>query len=292
MRSMTGYGQNLANKEGIKAFIQIKTLNHRFLQVSVICPENLPWEWERKIENKVKREIYRGKVLINLQINRKGSESVEVEPDVELAASYLNALKKLQKNLNLKENIKLSHLLSLSETLKIKERGWEKLEKILQPAIDQVLKQVVESREEEGEKHLKEILKWIKKIESSMSYIEKEFPTTQEKYREKVKDEMEKIASQEDSSLSSNQITSKLGLIIAKGDITEEITRFNSHLDQFNQTLRQKGSVGKKLGFILQELQREINTIGAKSLSCNISHQVVQIKDNIEKIREQIYNIE
>lgn len=292
MRSMTGYGEKVVRQEGIEAFIQMKTLNHRFLQVSIFCPEELPWRWERQIERRIKREIYRGKVLVNLQINKRDSDSAKIEPNFKLAALYVDALKKLKENLKLKGEIQLSHLLGIPEVLKIKEGEWGDLEKLLQKAIEETLKQVVESRKEEGEKHLEEILKWIKKIKSSLTYIEKEFPSIQKKYREKVQEEMEKIASQEDSPLSPNQVTSKLGLIVTKGDITEEIVRFNSHLDQFSNSLRQKGAIGKKLGFILQELQREINTIGAKSLSSNISYQVVQIKDNIEKIREQIYNIE
>jgi len=292
VRSMTGYGEKLVSREGIEAFVQMKTLNHRFLQMNIISPEELPWRWEKQIENKIKKEIYRGKVLVSLQIDKNGPEFVEIEPNLELATSYINALRRLRKELNIKESIKLSHLISFPEILKMKEKGWKNLEKMAQEAIDEALKQVVKSREEEGERHLKEILKCVKKIKSFIAEIEKEFPSTQKKYREKVQEELEKIIPQEELSLSSNQITPKLGLIITKGDITEEIVRFNSHLDQFNQTLKQKGPIGKKLGFILQELQREINTIGAKSLSSSISHQVVQIKDNIEKIREQIYNIE
>ncbi|MBE0477550.1 YicC family protein [Candidatus Aerophobetes bacterium] len=292
MRSMTGYGEKSISREEAEAFVQIKTLNHRFLQVNIICPEDVPWRLEREIEDRVKKEIYRGKVLISLQIIKKGEDFIEIEPNFKLATSYFNVLKKLGKNLNVRENIKLSHLLSIPEIFTVQKRFGKDVENVLQRAVDDALQQVIKSREEEGERHLKEILKYTKKIKSSITYIEKEFPCAQKKYREKVQEEIEKIVSQEESSLLSNQINSRLSLIITKGDITEEVVRFHSHVEVFNKTLSQKGPIGKKLGFILQELQREINTVGAKSLSSGISKQVVQIKDYIEKIREQMYNIE
>jgi len=292
VRSMTGYGESLRREDGIEVFIQIKTLNHRFLQIGIVCPEEVPWRLERQIEEKIKEKIYRGKVLVNLQISREGSELLEIEPDFSLATLYFNAFKKLKEKLYLKENINLSHLLNFPEIIKIKEKKWDKIEKILQKATDEALGQVIKTRESEGEKHLREILKYIRKIKSSMNSIKKEAPSARKNYREKLQGEMEKAFPREELSFQSNQISPRLALMITKGDISEEIVRFNSHLTQFNRTLGQQKAIGKKLGFILQELQREINTVGAKSLSYNISSKVIQIKDNIEKIREQICNIE
>jgi len=292
VRSMTGYGESLRREDGIEVFIQIKTLNHRFLQIGIVCPEEVPWRLERQIEEKIKEKIYRGKVLVNLQISREGSELLEIEPDFSLATLYFNAFKKLKEKLYLKENINLSHLLNFPEIIKIKEKRWDKIEKILQKATDEALGQVIKTRESEGEKHLREILKYIRKIKSSMNSIKKEAPSARKNYREKLQEEMEKAFPREELSFQSNQISPRLALMITKGDISEEIVRFNSHLTQFNRTLGQQKAIGKKLGFILQELQREINTVGAKSLSYNISSKVIQIKDNIEKIREQICNIE
>jgi len=159
VRSMTGYGESLRREDGIEVFIQIKTLNHRFLQIGIVCPEEVPWRLERQIEEKIKEKIYRGKVLVNLQISREGSELLEIEPDFSLATLYFNAFKKLKEKLYLKENINLSHLLNFPEIIKIKEKRWDKIEKILQKATDEALGQVIKTRESEGEKHLREILK-------------------------------------------------------------------------------------------------------------------------------------
>jgi len=292
LTSMTGYGEKLVRGEGTDIFVQIKTLNHRFFQIDIFPSEDIPWSWEKKIEEKIKKKIHRGKVLVNLKISKKENKSLKIKPNFDLAASYLKGLKELQKKLNIKEQIKLSHLLSIPGILRSEEEQEENIETMVQEGIDRALEQVIKTRQREGEKHLENILKYVEKIKTSIKYIEMEIPSAQKKYREKIREEIENLLSEENYSISPNQIASKLSLIINKGDIEEEIVRFNSHLTQLNKTLKQKGPIGKKLGFILQELQREVNTIGAKSLSFSISEQVVKIKDNLEKIREQVYNIE
>jgi len=292
LTSMTGYGEKLVRGEGTDIFVQIKTLNHRFFQIDIFPSEDIPWSWEKKIEEKIKKKIHRGKVLVNLKISKKENKSLKIKPNFDLAASYLKGLKELQKKLNIKEQIKLSHLLSIPGILRSEEEQEENIETMIHEGIDRALEQVIKTRQREGEKHLENILKYVEKIKTSIKYIEMEIPSAQKKYREKIREEIENLLSEENYSISPNQIASKLSLIINKGDIEEEIVRFNSHLTQLNKTLKQKGPIGKKLGFILQELQREVNTIGAKSLSFSISEQVVKIKDNLEKIREQVYNIE
>lgn len=292
MTSMTGYGEKLVRGEGTDIFVQIKTLNHRFFQIDIFPSEDIPWSWEKKIEEKIKKKIHRGKVLVNLKISKKENKSLKIKPNFDLAASYLKGLKELQKKLNIKEQIKLSHLLSIPGILRSEEEQEENIETMIHEGIDRALEQVIKTRQREGEKHLENILKYVKKIKTSIKYIEMEIPSAQKKYREKIREEIGNLLSEENYSISPNQIASKLSLVINKGDIEEEIVRFNSHLTQLNKTLKQKGPIGKKLGFILQELQREVTTIGAKSLSFSISEQVVKIKDNLEKIREQVYNIE
>jgi len=292
LRSMTGYGESLVRENGVEVSVQIKTLNHRFLQISANYPEKLPWKIERGIEDKIKEKISRGKVFLDLHITGIDSETIEVEPDIQLALSYLKALKKLKEKLNLNQDVNLSDFLTIPNIIKIKEKTSEKAEKVIKKAVEKALEQLLQSREKEGEKHLREIQKCLREVKKAVNLIKKEIPSARKLYREKIEEELKKIFPQEESSLTLSQATSKLALILTKGDITEEIVRLNFHLSQLTKTLKQKGPVGKKLGFILQELQREINTIGAKSLSSGISKQVIKIKDGIEKIREQVCNIE
>jgi len=287
LRSMTGYGEKLLIKEGREVFAQIKTLNHRFLDISIFTSEEIPWQWEKKIEDKIRKDIFRGKVLVNLKFKRKMGEDYKVEPDFDQADAYINALIQLCQRYNIEKKIDLSVVLNIPEVIKVTQSTKDDAQELVEEAIEQALEQVIEFREKEGKRHLESILQCIERINGCINYIEKEIPKIQEKHREKVREELKKIS--EEGSFSPNE---QIPLLLLKGDIEEEITRFHSHLAEFNRTLQQKGPVGKKLGFILQELFREINTIGAKSLSYTISEKVVQIKDDLEKIREQIYNIE
>lgn len=289
MRSMTGYGERLIEKEGQEVFVQIKTLNHRFLEIDIFPSMEIPWAWEQKIEDRIREKISRGKVLVKLRLKNKQGKNFQVKPNFELARAYFKAVQEICQELNLKKEIDLSLLLSVPEVIGIEEEREEKdLESMIEQGVNEVLEQVVEHRKIEGEKHLENILQCVKRISSSLDCIKEELPLVQKKHKEKIREELERILKETEVSFLSNQIPP----ILTKGDIEEEITRFHSHLSQLNQTLQEEGPIGKKLGFILQELYREINTIGAKSFSYSVSEKVIQIKDNLEKIREQIYNIE
>lgn len=287
MRSMTGYGDKLIAQDGLEVFIQIKTLNHRFLSVDISSSEEIPWKWEQEIEKKIRGKISRGKVVVDLKVKRKSADFIQIEPNFELANSYFKALKDLSRTLNLREGVKLSHLLDIPDVMRVERKQQRKMEEVIRKGIDEVLARVIKTREKEGGKHLENILGSVDAITNAIQFIEKEAPSVKKKYREKMQEELEDILPQKKASLS-GQVT----LPIDKGNIEEEIVRFNSHLTQLDQILHQQGPIGKKLKFVLQELQREINTIGAKSLSPDISRKVVEIKDGLENIREQIYNIE
>ena len=172
--------------------------------------------------------------------------------------------------------------------IEVEESGEEKIEKLIEQAVKESLKKVLETRRKEGRKHLESILECVEEIESRIPKIEKEAPLSQDIYRGKIKEELLQILRENINSTTANQIA----ILITKGDIKEELVRFLSSLDQLKKTLQEKEPVGKKINFILQELTREINTIGAKSNSFLISQLVVEIKDNLERIREQVYNLE
>ena len=289
---MTGYGEGAAHSSETELHIQVKTLNHRFFQLQIICAEDMPWEIEKEIEKTVRRRIHRGKVVITVQMIDSQTESARVEPDLQKAYAYHQSLEKLAQSLGLSGEVNLSHVLGMPGVLREKQRAWEKNGPLLLQALKQALSHVSRSRKTEGDKHKNEIVGHLQQIQSAAQYIEQAFPVCQQKYRDKIQEEFDKLGSCEELGLSANQVNPKLALMVTKGDVTEEIVRFKSHLAQFKQTIRERGAIGKKLGFLLQELQRETNTIGAKSLSSEISSRVVEMKDNIEKIREQAYNIE
>jgi len=285
---MTGYGEKRILTEKVEIFLQIKTLNHRFLQIKLTYSEAIPYKWEKKIESLIKDKIKRGQVEVNLKINRKGASFFQIKPNIELASKYYKALISLSKNLGLKKPVNLSHLLTFSGIIEVEESEQEKIEKLIKQAVKESLKKVLETREKEGRKHLESILECIEEIESRIPEIEREAPLSQDLYREKIKEDLLQVLKENINSTTANQIAT----LITRGDIKEELVRFLSHLDQLKKTLQEKEPVGKKINFILQELTREINTMGVKSNSFLISRLVVEIKDNLERIREQAYNLE
>lgn len=285
---MTGYGEKRIQKEKTEIFVQIKTLNHRFLQVKLICPEAIPYKWEKKIESLVKDKIKRGQVEVNLKINKKGASFLQIKPNLELASKYYEALTYLSKNLKLKDTMSLSHLSTFPGVIDVQEDRGEKIEKLIGQAVKESLRKVLKTRGKEGEKHMDSILECIEEIDSKIAKIEREAPLSQNLYREKTKEELLQIIGEKINSTTANQIA----ILITRGDIKEELVRFLSSLDHLKKTLQEKEPIGKKINFILQELTREINTLGAKSNSLLISKLVVEIKDNLERIREQAYNLE
>lgn len=288
MKSMTGYGEKRIQKEKVEIFLQIKTLNHRFLQIKLTCSEAIPYKWEKKIESLIKDKIKRGRVEVSLKINRKRAPFFQIKPNLELASEYYETLTYLSKNLKLKEPVNLSHLLNFPGVVEAQETEKKEIEKLIEQAIRESLKKLLEGRGKEGREHRKSILGCIEKIENRILEIEKEAPLSQNLYREKIKEELLQTLKEKINLTTANQVA----LLVTRGDIKEELVRFLSHLDQLKKTLQEKEPIGKKINFILQELNREINTMGAKSSSFLISQWVVEIKDSLEMIREQAYNLE
>jgi len=287
---MTGYGEAREEGKEIGVYVQIRTLNHRFLDIEVNLPPDISFKQEERIKDYIRNRINRGRVNAYVEIKRKKPLYFKVRVNRELALHYHKVLRQLCTVLGLKNEIGLSHFLSLPEIIKIdkEEEESDELKALIDRALAKTLEEVIQMREREGKEHLRSILKYLREIKKNLLNIEKEIPLARERYREKIKKDIKKLLKEEDK----EKIANELVLFANRADISEEKVRFLSHLDQFKKTLREKGPSGKKLGFILQELQRETNTIGAKANSFNISYSVVQIKEGIEKIREQIQNIE
>jgi len=289
LRSMTGYGEAKEKGKKIEAYVQIKTVNHRFLDIEMNLPPGTPFKQEERIRDCIRSRINRGRVTVYVEIKTKKSPSFKIEANQELALRYHKVLHQLCTGLGLKDKVSLSHLLSLPEIIKIEEgEDKDELNNLMNRALIKALEEVVQMREKEGKRHLHNILKCLSEIRKNLLNIEKEIPLSKERYQEKIREGVKELLKGEDK----EKIANELALFVNRADMNEEKVRFFSHLDQFEKVLKETTPVGKKLGFILQELQREVNTIGAKANSFNISYSVVQIKEEIERIREQIQNIE
>jgi len=291
LRSMTGYGGGKGKNKEAEVCVEIKSHNSRFLDIEVSPPRDIPIRWEEKIKDRIKKTIKRGKVSVYVRIEKRESSSLKVKVNQEIASCYHQALSQLSKKLGLKENVRLSHLLTLPEVIKLddEEIYSQDLEGLLNEALTEALKELLYMRKREGEKHYQDIQRCLRRIEDNLLGIEKQAPLVRESHRQRIREEIKKFLKEEEDK---EKIANEISVLINRGDINEEIVRFRSHLDQFKRAMKEDTPVGKKLGFILQELQGEINTIGAKLASFSISHSVIQIKEEIERIREQVQNIE
>ena len=288
--SMTGYGK--ADKKNRNYFVnvQIKSVNNRFFDPVLKLHSSLK-EFEQSIINLLKKECERGRVFLNITIESNSNKS-HFKLNKNLLKSYLKILKDIDKETSNNEiisSIELMKFPDLLESVDIYDKS-PSIKKIILDTVKSAVKDLNNFRKEEGNNLLNEINKQIKKIESVFKRIEKRsIKNTQKElvnYKKKIKNYMPNF-----SKLDDERLYQEIGIIIEKKDINEEIVRFKSHLDLFYFYLRSKKNEGKKKNFLLQEMNREINTIGSKSDDTKVKHYVVDIKNNLEKLREQVQNI-
>ncbi len=291
LKSMTGYGQG----ENGSCRVEIRALNRRFCEVNVKLPPFL-FFFEEEIKKIVKCKVKRGRIdiFVNLPEGTYGdsADSSEVEIDKGMVYSYKKAGEKLSVMLNRKDEFKLDFFMSLPGILKIKKKkiNTKKLLDDIKSALYQALLQLERMRKNEGTSIGHDFTKRVKKINSCFSKIKLQLPRAIKKYENRLwRDKLQDFLK---STQKSNEKTFLLNSIIAdRMEVTEEIIRFKSHLGQFVKTLKDGSEAGKKLDFIIQEMSREINTIGAKINNYKISCEVIQIKSELEKLKEQIQNI-
>ena len=287
---MTGYGEGKVESEKVDIYSQIKTLNHRFLEIEINCSQAIPFLWEKRIKEYIKERIKRGKVILNIEIKRKEPSLPKAIINQELASRYHQILSQVSNNLGLKSEINLSHILSLPNVILLdkEEKNKENIKTFIEKSLIKTLKEVLQTKEKEGKEHLYSIRKYLKRIKKRLFKIEKEIPLVEKNYKKKIEKNLEEFLDQTEK----KKIAHELSSLVWRGDTSEERLRLQSHLDQFQNTLKQTEPIGVKLKFILQELQREINTLGAKANAFVISCLVIQIKEDLERIREEIQNIE
>jgi uncharacterized protein (TIGR00255 family) len=288
--SMTGYGKSDKKNKNYFVNVEIKSVNNRFFDPVVKLHSSIK-EFEQSIINLLKNECERGRVFLNITIVNNTDKS-HFKLNKGLLKSYLAILKDIDKETNNNESISSIDLIKLPDLLENvdfddKISG---IKKIVFDTVKLAIKDLNNFRKEEGNNLLNEINKHVKKIESIFKRIEKlSIKNTQKElanYKKKIKNYMPNF-----SKLDDERLYQEISIIIEKKDINEEIVRFKSHLNLFYLYLRSKKNEGKKKNFLLQEMNREINTIGAKSDNTKIKHFVVDIKNNLEKLREQVQNI-
>lgn len=290
--SMTGFGRSAAEEDGQEFTIEIKTLNHRYLDINIRLPRVLSFI-EEDIRNTIQDNLKRGRVEVNIFLNSANSrDRLEVQLNRPLLESYLKSFGELSKDYGLEGGFDLSTLVKLEDIFLLveEEQDEDKIKNLILSALIKSLDNVKIMRANEGLKLAQDIEERCNIIIEKLNTIEERSPIIIEEYRERLRDRLAELLNLNE--YDEAKLNSEIVFLADRSNITEEIVRLKSHLLQMNSFLKEEDSIGRKLDFLVQEMNREVNTIGSKSNDLIITNLVVEIKSEIEKIREQVQNIE
>lgn len=289
--SMTGYGrarQMIGNKE---ITVELRSVNHRFLEYSSRVPRAYAY-LEDKLKNLVKGSVSRGKVDVTLSVQTISGTDAQVVINHDLARSYLEALRDLAEDLQIKNDVSVSQMARFSDIFSVvkveedEEEMWQAVQQVAQQAVQNF----VDMRRAEGEKMKQDLLNRLQTIERLVARVEELSPKTVENYTKRLYAKLQEVL--QNNAVDDQRVLTEAAVFAEKIAVAEETVRLGSHIHQFRQILSSSEPVGRKLDFLVQEFNREANTIGSKAQDLEVARIVVDLKSEIEKIREQIQNIE
>ena len=292
IRSMTSFGWS-SSEEGKKRFftVEMKSVNSRYLDVNIRMPKSLI-SLEEEIRKMINNSLSRGKVdvFVNLKTYNEGNGVPKV--DINLAQGYLQCLKEIEEKLGVKNDISVMQIARLPEVITVVEEE-DKTEEIWQeirPLIEESLNMMISMREAEGNKLKEDILSKITTVEELVSKVEEFADDIPKAFKVKLEERLKELLGNVD--IDENRVAMEVCMFADKSTVDEEIIRLRSHINQVRETLKLNEPVGRKLDFIVQEMNRETNTKGSKSSDIKMTNIVIDIKNILEKIREQVQNIE
>ena len=291
IKSMTGFGRCEVQKDSRKFTVEMKSVNHRYLDVNIRMPKKLNF-FETAIRNLLKSYANRGKVDIFITYEDLSQAQVAVKYNAALAGEYLKYLKQMEEEFGLENDIRVSTLSRYPEVFTMEEQSEdeEELWNGLKEALEGAFTQFVQTRETEGENLKRDILAKLDNLSELTGYIEERSPQIITEYRAKLEEKMKELLA--DTQIEESRIAAEVILFADKICTDEEIVRLKSHISHMRNTLDEKDEIGRKLDFIAQEMNREANTILSKANDIEVSDYAISLKTEIEKIREQIQNIE
>lgn len=291
IKSMTGYGRCEIQKDSRKYTVELKSVNHRYLDVNIRMPKKLNF-FETAIRNLLKQYANRGKVDIFISYENLSEGEGALKYNQALAGEYLKYLKQMETDFSLENDIKVSALSRYPEVLTLEEQceDEEELWEGLKEALTGAFVQFVDTREAEGRHLKKDILEKLDGMESLLSSVEERSPEIVSEYREKLENKVKELLA--DTQIEESRIAAEVILFADKICTDEEVVRLRSHVSHMKDTLEEKEGIGRKLDFLAQEMNREANTILSKANDLEVSNYAIGLKTEIEKIREQIQNIE
>ncbi len=292
VKSMTGYGRGEKEVLGKRFSVELKSVNHRYLEISLRHPKKY-LKFEEKVRKVIGEYLKRGHVEVFVKVKNIEQQDVTVNVDKNMALTYYKSLQELSDELKISNDVSLEKLITLPEIISIEEKEedleaiWEHYEEILRMA----LVQNTEMRKEEGQHLYDDFAERIKACKDIKEKIAERGPTVTLEYRDKLHARIEELLEKKEI-INIERLENEVAYFADRSSITEELVRLDSHFKQFLSTLESKDAAGRKLDFLIQEINREINTIGSKANDAEIASQVVDIKSQLEKIREQVQNIE
>ena len=290
--SMTGYGRGQCTSDGMDVTVEIKSVNHRYYEFSARTPRNYLF-LEEKLKSFFAQGISRGKVECFVQITTLDDENINVSANIPLAKSYLAALKEISENLGVSAEVSANAIARYNDVLEIKkaEVDEEKVWNTVKVAAEDALKGMIIMRQAEGEKLKNDVLSRLDFISGKVQMIESRSPETVKEYSQKLLTRMREALG-DNIHIDEQRILAEAAIYADKVAVAEETVRLSSHMSQLKTFLVADEAIGRKMDFLVQEMNREANTIGSKAQDVEIARAVLDIKAEIEKIREQIQNIE
>lgn len=291
MLSMTGYGKAEYKKRKLSVSVEMSSVNSRYLEFVFRLPKQLSF-LEPGLRELISSKMSRGKIAVSINYLDLGSGLEKLVVNESLADEIHTRLAALKKKYKLAGEIEVAHFLSVPEIFNVEKD--EDIENVVWPivkvATNGALKDLIKMRRAEGGNLKKDLVQRLNQLDKHIKKIEKLAPANIEVYREKLEKKIKDILI--DYTLNGNRLEEEVAYMAERADITEECVRFASHLKQFRETVEIGGSIGKRLNFLLQELNREANTVGAKAAGTEIPKIVLKLKEEIEKMREQVQNVE
>ncbi|EMA6341236.1 YicC/YloC family endoribonuclease [Bacillus cytotoxicus] len=288
--SMTGFGRAKVEKDAFQITVEMKSVNHRFLEMNIRLPKQM-MVFEDKIRKIIAEKVRRGRIEVSISIAGEGLVERKLSVNWSLLDQYKSIMEDVKMKFQLQDSITLQQLMTMPEVTAIEEveNVNEQFEHSLYEAVRQAAHMLKTMRDGEGERLHKDIAHRLQEIHNCVDAIIPHAPIVVQRYRERLENRLKEIHSQD---LDEQRVLTEVAMFAERSDIHEELVRLQSHLDQFREALELKEPVGRKMDFIVQEMHREINTIGSKANDLTISKYVVEMKNNLEKIREQVQNIE
>lgn len=290
LNSMTGFGHQERTEEGVTLSVEIRTVNHRYCDVYLRMPKQLN-SFEERVRSAIASRVTRGKVDVFVSLDSQTAQTQEVVPDTALAGSYLDAMHKLSIAVGLREDLSVSTLARFPDVLKVERREESgTLGDLLETVVRESVEALSSMREREGERLGASLRENLSAIDGHLGRIAGKAPLVVQEFKERLDTRIAELV--DSQKLDPVRLATEVALFADKCSIDEELVRLHSHMEQFADMLDAGSPIGKKLDFLIQEMNREVNTIGSKSNNLEITRAVVELKSEIEKMREQIQNIE